>query len=242
MRERASTSAAPELQQLLIDTESITQLLAEVAHFAAATVGPELSCGITLSRDGRPATVAGSDALALNLDEIQYGHHEGPCLTAMRTGEVVSITDLASDDRWGAYRMDALAHGIGSVLSIPLPISLGAFGALNLYSQQATEFSADQQQRARGFAGEASRALRLAVRLADHAELTEHLADALRSRAVIDQALGIIMGQNRCTADDAFEILRRASNHRNAKLRDVAHDMVTRISGEPPHPGPSFRT
>jgi AmiR/NasT family two-component response regulator len=64
----------------------------------------------------------------------------------------------------------------------------------------------------------------------------------LASRTIIDQALGIIMGQNRCTADEAFDILRAAASHRNIKLRDVAHDMVTRVSGLPPQHSPPFRT
>ena len=92
-------SAAAELQQLLIETDSLIEFLEELAHYAADTVGPELSCGITLSRDGRPFTVAGSDATALRLDEVQYGHHDGPCLTAMRTGEVLAINDLASENQ-----------------------------------------------------------------------------------------------------------------------------------------------
>ncbi|MGH3855009.1 MAG: GAF and ANTAR domain-containing protein [Pseudonocardiaceae bacterium] len=239
MEERAlGPSAAAELQQLLIDTESLTQFLVEVSHYAASTVGPGLSCGITLSRDGRPFTVAGSDSTAINLDEVQYGHHDGPCLTAMRTGEVVAITDLADDDRWGTYRPDALAHGIGSVLSVPLLISTGEYGALNLYSRQAGVFTADQLRRTEGFAGEASRALRLAWRLADQVELTHHLETALVSRTIIDQALGIIMGQNRCIADEAFDILRAASSHRNMKLRTVAQDIVTRTSTKSPPPRP----
>lgn len=229
--------AAAELQQLLLDTDSLTQFLAEVAGYAADTIGPGLSCGITLSHAGTPFTAASSDATATHLDEVQYGHHHGPCLTAMRTGEVVAINDLVAEDRWGSYRLDALAHGIGAILSVPLLINSGEHGALNLYSAQAEVFSPEQIRRAQSFAAEATRALRLARRLADQAELTDHLKAALASRTIIDQALGIIMGQNRCTADEAFEILRAASSHRNTKLRDVAHNIITRVSGKPPESG-----
>jgi GAF domain-containing protein len=228
------TFAVAELQQLLIDTESLTEFLAEVCRYAAATFGPGLSCGITLSREGRPFTVAGSDDTAVNLDEVQYGHHDGPCLTCIRTGEVVTIHDLATEDRWGNYRSDALAHGIGSVLSLPLLINTGEYGALNFYAAQAGVFSAEELRRAEGFAAEAARALHLAWRLADQVELTHNLEAALGSRSIIDQALGIIMGQNRCTADEAFEILRAASSHRNLKVREVAHNIVSRVSGTPP--------
>jgi GAF domain-containing protein len=244
MQDRAfdRATAAIELQQLLIDTDHITGFLNELARYAATTVAPELSCGITMDRDGGPLTVASSDAHALGLDEVQYGHHNGPCLTAMRTGTTVIISDLAIDDRWGAYRLDALAHGIGSALSIPLTGGPGVRGALNFYSPLPAVFTTDRQHRAEGLAEEASRVFRLAVRLTDQVELTRQLQTALASRTVIDQAIGIIMGQNRCTATDAFEILRRASHHRNIKLRAVACEIVTRVGGEPPDPGAPFHS
>ncbi|MGH4008112.1 MAG: GAF and ANTAR domain-containing protein [Pseudonocardiaceae bacterium] len=233
-------TAVSELQQLLVDTDHITGFLNELARYAATTIAPDLSCGITMDRKGGPLTVASSDAHALSLDEVQYGHHNGPCLTSMHTGTTVTISDLATDDSWGAYRLDALAHGIASALSIPLAGGPGVRGALNLYVDQPEVFTTERQRRAEGLGEEASRALRLAVRLTDQVELTQHLEAALVSRTIIDQAIGIIMGQNRCTAADAFEILRRASHHRNIKLRAVAEGIVIRVGGEPPDPGATF--
>jgi AmiR/NasT family two-component response regulator len=82
--------------------------------------------------------------------------------------------------------------------------------------------------------------LALAASRAEQARQVEDLRAALVARAVIDQALGIIMAQQRCTSDEAFDILRRASQTRNVKLRDVAAGIVTGISGRPPR-GSSFR-
>ncbi|MGC1733965.1 MAG: GAF and ANTAR domain-containing protein [Pseudonocardiaceae bacterium] len=226
--------ALSELRQLLLDTEDITGFLDELARYAADTIGRGLSCGITMDRDGGPLTVASSDAHASTLDEVQYGHHSGPCLTAMRTRTTVSISDLVTDDRWGSYQVDALAHGIGSALSIPISAGPGVRGALNLYATQPNMFNADRRARAEALGTEASRTLRLALRVTDQIQLTHNLETAMASRSVIDQAIGIIMGQNRCSAIDGFEILRAASNHRNIKLRDVANEIVTRISGGPP--------
>ncbi len=223
--------ALSELQQLLLDTQNITEFLDELARYAADTIGRGLSCGITMDRDGGPLTVASSDAHARTLDEVQYDHHDGPCLTAMRSRATVTITDLAADDRWGTYRVDALAHGIGSALSIPISAGPGVRGALNLYATQTNRFNANQRSRAEALGTEASRTLRLALRVTDQVQLTHNLETAMASRSVIDQALGVIMGQNRCTATDAFDILRAASNHRNIKLRDVANEIVTRVSG-----------
>jgi len=226
--------AAHELQQLLLDTEDFTQFLDELARYAVDTVTPATACGLTVARDGKLMTVASSDGFALSLDEVQYGHDNGPCLTAMRTGTTVVITDLAADDRWGGYQADALAHGMAASLSVALDAGSDLRGALNLYATEPKVFDAWQTQ-AENLADEASRALRLATRLSDQTQLTRHLETAMASRSVIDQALGIIMAQNRCTADEAFTILRRASNHRNIKLRDIAQDIVTHISSEPPH-------
>lgn len=114
------------------------------------------------------------------------------------------VDDPATDDRWGSYQMPALGHGVRSSLSLPLRVDHSVIGALNLYATEPGAFGAAEQLASQRFADEAARALGLAVRLAEHAEMSADLRDALASRAVIDQALGIIMGQRRCTGDAAF--------------------------------------
>jgi hypothetical protein len=81
----------------------------------------------------------------------------------------------------------------------------------------------------------------LRCQLAAERKLTTQLRAALTSRAAIDQAIGILMAQQRCTAEQAFEILRTASQNRNVKLRHVAADIVTGLTGHPPQP-PPFRS
>lgn len=197
-------------------------------------MGEGLSCGITLQPNGRPLTVASTDALAARVDEVQYGLDEGPCLHALRTGTLVSIEDLASDHRWAAYAATALQHGIRSSLSLPLssgPVTLGAF---NLYSLVAGSFGEAAISRAERFAQNASGALSIAIRLADHVALTDQLRAALASRSVIDQAIGVLMGQRGITAADAFAVLRTASQNRNIKLRALAAQIVEGAGAQPP--------
>jgi GAF domain-containing protein len=229
-----SASATAELQQLLLETEDITGFLDELATLTVRVLPGELSCGITVRRDHQAITVASSDARASQVDEIQYGHHQGPCLHSLATGEEVLIDDLAADERWGDYQMPALGHGVRSSLSLPLRAEGQVIGALNIYASQPRAFGPPEQLLAGGFADEASRALALAVRIAERTEMSRHLQTALASRAVIDQALGILMGQNRCPAAEAFDILRTASQNRNVKLRDIAVQIVTAVSGQPP--------
>jgi GAF domain-containing protein len=228
-------TAAAELQELLLETDNFEDFLQDLAVLAARSVTQGLSCGITLKRDGRPHTVANSDDRAARCDELQYGQGIGPCLDAMRTGEIVLVEDLVAEERWGEYRAAVLAHGVRSSLSLPL--TDGTPGALNFYATRPRAFGETEREYAQRFAAEASRALALANRMARQSELTTQLEAALASRATIDQAIGIIMGQNRCDAEHAFGLLRAASQNRNVKLRTVATEIVAAVSGQSPFPG-----
>jgi GAF domain-containing protein len=227
-----------ELQALLLDTDSIDGFLQELAVLAARTLGENTECGITLQPNGRPYTVASSGPLAVQMDEVQYGLDHGPCLAAIRTGDENRIDDLAADRRWHRYALRALAHGVRSSLSLPLTAQRTVVGALNLYSPSPGFFAEARTQQAQRLAREASVAVGIAARLAAQAVLTDQLRASLASRSVIDQALGVIMAEQRCTAEEAFAILRTASHNRNVKLRQVAHDIVTGITGKPPKPPP----
>jgi GAF domain-containing protein len=238
---QASGSAGPwvpELVSLLLTTRSVEDFLGELARAAAGAL--DASCGITVRRDGRPMTVASSDALANQVDEVQYGAGQGPCLQSLATGQVVSVPDLAVEQRWDGYPAHALAYGIGSSLSLPMSTDSQTIGALNLYSRAAHAFDEPADlTRSAALAGQGSAVLSVALRQAQQAQLSEQLREALSSRSVIDQAIGILMAQQRCTARAAFAVLRGASQNRNRKLRDIATDVVTSIGG-PPETPPAF--
>jgi len=228
----APAAAVPELVSLLLTTRSVEHFLEHLAVTAATTLGA--SCGITIRRGDQPLTVASSDALAAAVDEVQYGEGQGPCLHAMNAGELVAMPDISTEVRWGGYPAYAAAHGVRSSLSLPLADQGEVSGALNLYSTTVGAFDDPADiARATVFASQGGAVLGVAVRQAKQAELTEQLREALSSRAVIDQAIGVLMAQQRCSADDAFAVLRRASQNRNRKLRDIASDIVTSVGGQP---------
>jgi len=241
-------SSAPDLvqtfsalQSLLLSAQGIDDFLTEVAKLAAGVAHPPASCGITIRREGQPITAASSDRLAEQVDELQYGAGTGPCLDSLESGAIIDVPDLTADTRWTDYRQHALAQGVRSSVSIPLSIDGSTVGALNLYGTRPHTFDQAARQHAETFATQAATALTLALRNAVHAEDTAQLEQALGSRTVIDQALGILMAQQRCTADDAFALLRAHSQNNNRKLRDVAADLITQISGQPPGSGPTFQ-
>jgi ANTAR domain len=110
-------------------------------------------------------------------------------------------------------------------------------GGYNFYSIWPDAFAPDTREQVEVFAGNAAGAVAIAMKLADQTQLSEDLHEALTSRAVIDQATGIIMAQQHCGAGEAFDILRRASQNRNVKVRELAAEIVRKVSGKPPEPG-----
>ena len=127
-----------------------------------------------------------------------------------------------------------LGQGIRSVLALPFQLEGGTKAALLLYSRRPHRFEGRASWKfAEDFVGQTSLALRLAVRFAHYSETAANLRATLESRTVIDMAVGIIMAQNRCSQQDAFEILKTASSTRNSKLHDVAARVVNSLGQGP---------
>ncbi|HEY8722218.1 GAF and ANTAR domain-containing protein [Pengzhenrongella sp.] len=238
---RAARRAARELEDLFFSTEVVEDFLTEIVNSAVAVVGGDVSAAVTLSRNGRPATLAYSDARAARYDQAQYSHHAGPSLTAMRVREIVLIEDLTRGETFSEYRLRALALGVRSALSVPLDARNHCVGVLNLYSRHAYAFGPSEQSEVRRFADEVSRVLSLTLRLAHDIEITAQLRAAVASRTVIDQAIGIVMSQYQCDPDVASALLAAASRDRKVTLGAVAADITTAVSEKPPTNGHHFR-
>jgi GAF domain-containing protein len=229
------------LQDALLSTDSVEQFLHELAVLSTRVVADGLSCGMTLRQNGRPpATAACTDPLASQADDVQYRTGDGPCLHAMRSGERVRIDDMSRYHRWPRFSRQAVSLGIRSSLSLPLIADGMPVGALNLYARHPRAFGLAEIRRAEEFAGHASGALALALRMASCSDLNDQLRSSIVSRAVIDQALGVIMATERCAQDEAFAMLRTVSQNTNVKLRDLAATIVTSVSGKPPRPASPF--
>ena len=139
---------------------------------------------------------------------------------------------MAAESRWPDYAAYAAGRGVGSSLSIGLPVHEEVTGALNVYATRPGAFDDAAIVLAQTFSGYAAVAL-ANVHLYDAtAALAQHMQAAMENRAVIEQAKGIVMGERRCTADEAFRILSRLSQDSNRKLRDVAAALVERAARE----------
>jgi GAF domain-containing protein len=166
--------------------------------------------------------------LATDLDERQYERGHGPCLHAARTGELTLIADTRTERRWPDYTPRAAEHGNLSSLSIPLTIDEEGqvSGALNIYAREPDAFDEDTRTAATGFAPYAAIAVANMHAYESARNMADNLQIALETRAVIDQAKGILMERYKLTADRAFQMLSRASMNSNRKLRDIADDLV----------------
>jgi transcriptional regulator with GAF, ATPase, and Fis domain len=229
------------LQNALLNTDSVEQFLHELAVLSTQAMDGVMSCGMSLRRRGRPPAVSAcSDRLASSADEVQHQTGDGPSLHAMRYARSARIDDTAASGRWPKFCRQAEELGIRSCYALPLMVDDEPVGALILYSRQPAAFGPDESGRADRFAKDASGALTLALRMASCTDLNEQLRSSISSRAVIDQALGVIMATEHVAQDRALALLRSVSQNTNVRLRDLAASIVTRVSGKPPQPASPF--
>ena len=228
------SAALAELGRIKLGETDFGGVLDRVADLARRTLPGAGQTSITLIRGGGPAeTAAYTGEIALRLDERQYERGAGPCLEAAAGQTTVSVPDPANDARWDGWAEHVAAAGIGSVLSVGLPIRADVAGALNIYGIRPHAFDDHAVRRAQTFGAYASVALANAHLYDTTATLAQHMQTAMESRAVIEQAKGIVMGERRCGPDEAFAILTRVSQDTNRKLRDVAAALVERTRRAP---------
>jgi GAF domain-containing protein len=216
-----------DLARLSLANRPISEVLTDIVQVAEREIPGADSVSITLLRGEHPFTAAYSGELSLHADEMQYERGYGPCMEAGRGGVVLRVDDMRTERRWPDYAAQVLQQGVRSSLSIPLPFQGALIGALNAYSTKPAAFATPE-------ALEAALAVAdtIAVTIANahaHARLADeaiNLRRAMESRAVIEQAKGVLMAQRRVDADQAFEILRQASQRYNRKLREIAEGIV----------------
>jgi hypothetical protein len=229
------------LEPSLRRSTTIDSYLQAATDMTADVIEVVGSYSLSTSLYGNLITVATSDRAAWEADQVEFDTDDGPCVEALRTGAVFKAIDLAEERRWPAWAAVATLLGFSSAAGIPAEISPGHRIALNLYAPAPQAFDEQTLHRATLFAEEVARTIPAAVRLFEADERASHLEQALVSRSTIDQALGVLMAQNQCTRDAAFGILRRASQNRNVKLRDVAATIIERFTGHPAADAPPFQ-
>lgn len=180
---------------------------------------------ISVLREGRFVTAASTAQQAVRADALQYDIGSGPCVDAVLNDSLFVTGQVSTDRRWSQWGQRAHAEvGVNSVLSqrLHLPAQAWVVGGLNIYSDTPDAFD--------------GAAVAVALILATHGAMVlsqqlasrqaGNLSKALQSNREIGVAMGILMNQNRCTRQEAFEVLREASQNSNCKLAAVAAEVV----------------
>ena len=236
-----SGEALIALSHFLVAESSMGDTLLRVSEITTRALPNAEMAGIALlGEDGRPTTGVFTDEQAPEIDSAQYESGNGPCLDAWRHGRVVRLDDMESGaEQYPEFAQAAQAHGVESSLSLPLVAGGRGMGALNMYARKPQGFTEDDEAIGLTLAAAAAIVLANANAYWETSQLSEQLTEAMRSRAVIEQAKGILMGRSpELGPDEAFDVLRRASQRENVKLREIAQRMVERRPGstddEPP--------
>lgn len=222
LMERLGTQFS-EVSSALLATDGSGLDPDRVVRFAAMAVPETHHCGLTLLRPKHaPHTMSSTDEMSRRVDQIQYTLGEGPCLDAAAAETAEIAGQLDTDERWPRFGPRCVEEtGVTSMLSIRLAMVGSDQAAMNFYSRERDAFGELELAVASIFAPFAALALEHTLREAD----ARNFQTALSSSRQIGTATGILMAQRRITSDEAFALLRRASQHLNRKLRDVAEEV-----------------
>ena len=204
------------LARVLLGTHGVSAAMQKIVDEAVLAIDGCDHAAISLVRAHTIDTTASSDEVGRRVDAIQYEVGEGPCLEVIHQHRTFQTDDLEQEVRWPKFSARAAREtGVRSMVAFQLFAEEQTMGALNLYSKAPAAFDEDAVNMGIVFAAHASVAL-------NAAQTEEELRAAIVTRDVIGQAKGILMARQHVSADEAFTILRKASQRLNLKVRDVA--------------------
>lgn len=204
----------------LLDAGGSDPTLGQVVQAAMTRIRGADSASITVCRRGKFTTTAASDDLARRGDALQYALGSGPCVDAVVDDATYSPRDIAVDRRWPEYGRRVSAElGVCSMLSYRLHTgSSESLEGLNIYSRTIGAFDEDALLTGLFIATQAALVL--------SREKVVYLEKALSTSREIGTAIGILMTSSKLTREQAFGLLRVASQDSNRRLRDVAVEVV----------------
>ncbi|MGM9473868.1 ANTAR domain-containing protein [Pseudarthrobacter sp. YS3] len=214
--------------------ESLRLLASSAVAALARGAGPALDCALSVARPGlTPLTVGTTDGAA-SLARWDQSHGVGPVSQAMTGRLAIIANNYSRDPRWPGFQAPFSDAGYRSAVSVPLALEPGCSAALTLLAGDANRFTPAVLADVMAFSHLAGRSFRMATEIRAALTTAGQLRAAMEGRTSIDVACGVIMGQNRCSYEDAFNILARASSHRNVKARVVADTILKDLPGGPP--------
>jgi GAF domain-containing protein len=214
------------LSALLMGHRPLQETLTAIAQFAVNAIPGADGAGLTMLEDDRPQTVVATAPFVDAVDDIQYGLGQGPCVLAVATQTTQISGSLGGEARWPQFGPRVGRLGVHSALSLPLLLPGRVVGAMNVYAHAKDAFVPEAVRVGELFAGAAAVSVYNAQILARSLQVADQLREALISRAIIDQALGIIRARTGVGPDEAFDQLRAISQSQHMKASRVAQKLV----------------
>lgn len=206
-----------------LDLEST---LVQVATLVVRAIPGADGAGLTLLEIDRADTIVATDDFVREVDAIQYGIRQGPCISAASEGATMMSGSLGGDRRWPTFGGRVARLGVHSVISLPLPTADGVVGAMNVYAHAKDAFDQRAAELGELFAVPAAIAVQNAQALAEAQRLVQQLQAAVSTRGVVDRAVGIMISRGGGTELEALERLRATSMNERRPLAVVAQHLV----------------
>lgn len=223
--------ALVKLGKLRFAEMGVQDALREIVHTTHAMFDVDGAGLMLADADQHLRSVAASDDRFAHLEELQIRHQEGPCIEAFDVKELVSAVDLADERRWPDFSHAAVERNVRAVLASPLPYNQDAVGVVAVLSEERRPWSAEGELALLAFTDLAALLIASMMQGEQQSELAVQLQGALSSRQVIEQAKGVLIGQQGIPARAAYEQLRARARAERRKLSEVCTEVVKRAAG-----------
>lgn len=222
--------ALSQMTGLVLARETVDTALQLVTRLAATATAGTLGAAVTIVDDNGQRSLAASNATAERADELQYRLNQGPCLTALRTQQLVRIDDTTTDLRWPEWSQAVSRLGIRSVLSTPLLAGDEPVGAMKVYCARPMTYGPHDEQVMRLLAAQAAILLTNTQSMQQARRLSRQLTEAVSSRDIIAAATGILLAQGAPTRQDAFVALAATARDSGRSVENVARSLIAAVT------------
>lgn len=215
-----------DVARLLEGDEADDRALRRLTRLGMDLIPAAAAGAVTVLAGDQSHTFAASDPRIDDLHRLQFGSGGGPVAETLRHNEPRHAWDITAEPRWPAFCHAAADAGFRSCLVLPLNTGRQPPGAVALYAERPGAFSGASHDIALLFAAQGGTALHNVGLYGASCQMVANLQVALESRAVIEQAKGIVHAALGVSPDEAFRLLSQASQDTNQKVRNLAATVV----------------
>ena len=221
-----------ELGKLRFGDMGVEDGIREIVHTTHAMFDVDGAGLMLADADRHLRSVAASDDRFAHLEELQIEHDEGPCIDAFENKELVGAEDLTGDHWWPLFSDAAIQRKVRAVLASPLPYNQNAVGVVAVLSDERHPWSAEGELALLALTDLAALLIASMMQGEQQSQLAAQLQLALNTRTVIEQAKGVLVGQQGLTPHQAYQQLRDQARTERRKLAGVSADVVRKAAGQ----------